>query len=121
DGKEDASFLALTEEILGRCLVVAGYSEEPGKITRTFLCEPMHGLHERLGAWMRDAGMSVRIDAVGNLIGHFAAEREAAPLLLIGSHLDSVPHGGRYDGILGVLLGIAAIQAQNPRAVSLAW
>jgi allantoate deiminase len=115
DGKEDAFFLALTEEILGRCLVVAGYSEEPGKITRTFLCEPMHGLHERLGAWMRDAGMSVRMDAVGNLIGHFAAEREAAPLLLIGSHVDSVPDAGKYDGVLGVLLGIAAIQAQKRR------
>jgi allantoate deiminase len=113
--------------VLARCDVLASYSEEPGKITRTFLCEPMHGVHECLAGWMRAAGMSVRLDPAGNLIGHYsaalsrpsrsAADGEAqpagadAPVFLIGSHLDSVPDAGKYDGVLGVLLGLAAVQA----------
>jgi allantoate deiminase len=60
---------------------------------------------------MRNAGMQVRIDAIGNIIGHYAGQQPAAPLFLIGSHLDSVLDAGRYDGILGVLLGVATVQA----------
>src|SRR5690348_1062259 len=92
---------ALTAEILARCDLVANFSEEDGKITRTFLCEPMRRLHEQVSAWMRAAGMSVRRDAIGNLIGHFPAEKDDAPVFLIGSHLDSVPNAGKYDGVLG--------------------
>jgi allantoate deiminase len=91
--------------------VVAGFSEEPGKITRTFLCESMRGLHACLSDWMRSAGLAVRLDAAGNLIGRYPAAAEGAPVLLIGSHLDSVPDAGKYDGVLGVLLGLAAVQA----------
>src|SRR5262249_36469895 len=101
----------LADAVLARCEVVAGYTEEPGKTTRTFLCEPLHGLHARLGDWMRAAGMTVRLDPVGNLIGHYPAVRENAPVFLIGSHLDSVPDAGKFDGVLGVLLGVAAVQA----------
>jgi allantoate deiminase len=101
----------LAEEVLARCEVVAGYSEEPGKVTRTFLCEPMRGLHACLGGWMRAAGLAVRLDPIGNLIGHYPAAVAGAPVLLIGSHLDSVPDAGKYDGVLGVLLGVAAVQA----------
>ncbi len=101
--------------MLSRCEVVAGYSEEPGKVTRTFLCEPMRRLHDRLAGWMRDAGMDVHLDAAANLIGHYPAAVADAPTLLIGSHLDSVPDAGKYDGVLGVLLGVAAVQALGGR------
>jgi allantoate deiminase len=107
----DDDWTALADEALARCAIVTRYSEEPGKITRTFLCEPMRRLHEQVTAWMSDAGMSVRRDAIGNLIGHYAAGSETAPIFLIGSHLDSVPNAGKYDGVLGVLLGIAAVGA----------
>ena len=49
------------EKTLKRCDVLAGFTEEPGRITRTFLCEPMRGVHARLGEWMRTAGMTVRV------------------------------------------------------------
>jgi allantoate deiminase len=98
--------------VLARCDILAAYSEEPGKITRTFLCQPMQGVHECLGNWMRAAGMTVRLDPAGNLIGHYPAA-ESAPVFLIGSHLDSVPDAGKYDGVLGVLLGLAAVEALN--------
>ncbi len=100
----------LADEILSRCDHLAGFSEVAGNLTRTFLAAPMRRVHESLTEWMRDAGMGVRLDAIGNLIGHYAAERDSAPLFLIGSHLDTVPDAGKYDGILGVLLGIAAVK-----------
>jgi allantoate deiminase len=111
---------SLAAEVLSRCDTVAGYSEETGRIKRTFLCEPMRGLHDRLGRWMADAGMRVRLDPIGNLIGRYPAREEGAPVFLIGSHLDSVPNAGRYDGVLGVLLGLAAVQALEGRRLPFA-
>src|SRR5262245_21381971 len=71
----------------------------------------MRRVHEELSGWMWAAGMTVRLDAAGNLIGHYPAADANVPHFLIGSHLDSVPDAGRYDGVLGVLLGVAAVQA----------
>ena len=105
----------LAAEALARCDEVALYSEEPDRITRTFLCEPMRGLLERMSRWMEEAGLKVRIDAAGNLIGHYDGIRPTGPLLAIGSHIDSVPNAGKYDGVLGVLLGIAAVKALGGR------
>ena len=56
--------------------------------------------------WMIEAGMTVRTDAAGNLIGTYAGTVENAPALATGSHIDTVPSGGRFDGVLGVLAGI---------------
>ena len=105
----------LAAEVLARCDEVASYSEEPDKITRTFLSEPMRRLHERLTQWMEEAGLSVRLDAAGNLIGRYEGLRPELPVLAIGSHLDTVPNAGKYDGVLGVLLGVAAVQALGGR------
>src|SRR4029077_13922473 len=52
----------LAKEVLARCDVLAGYSEEAGRITRTFLCAPMRDVHRCLSDWMRTAGMTVRLD-----------------------------------------------------------
>jgi allantoate deiminase len=75
----------------------------------------MRRLHDRLAGWMRDAGMDVHLDAAANLIGLYPADVAEAPTLLIGSHLDTVPDAGKYDGVLGVLLGVAAVQALGGR------
>ena len=69
ESTRDVDWAAWTDEVLARCGIVAGYSEENGKITRTFLCEPMRRLHDLMSAWMQAARMSVRRDAIGNLIG----------------------------------------------------
>jgi acetylornithine deacetylase/succinyl-diaminopimelate desuccinylase-like protein len=61
--------------------------------------------HELAAGWMRDAGLEVEVDAAGNLLGR-APER---PDVWVGSHLDSVPRGGRFDGALGVVAGIEAV------------
>ena len=72
---------------------------------RGFSLEDRQG-RDQLSAWMQDAGMQVRIDAAGNLIGRLAGLDSSLPALVTGSHLDTVPTGGRFDGVLGVLAGL---------------
>jgi beta-ureidopropionase / N-carbamoyl-L-amino-acid hydrolase len=60
--------------------------------------------------WMVEAGMTVRTDAAGNLIGRYAGTVDHAPALATGSHIDTVPSGGCYDGVLGVLAGIEVVR-----------
>lgn len=59
--------------------------------------------------WMVEAGMSVKTDAAGNLIGTYAGKKDI-PALATGSHIDTVPSGGRFDGVLGVLAGIEVVR-----------
>ena len=103
-------FLAVAQTVIARCRTLAEYSEEPGFTTRTFLSEPMHAVHGCLRSWMESAGMTVDVDHAGNLRGCYRANRESAPRLLIGSHLDTVPRAGAFDGVLGVVLGVALIE-----------
>ena len=69
--------------------------------------------------WMVDAGMTVRTDAAGNLIGRYAGTVEAAPALATGSHIDTVPSGGCYDGVLGVLAGVEVVRTLQERNLRL--
>src|SRR5882724_10326663 len=105
----------LAQQVIQRCQLLAQCTEEPGFTTRTFLSEPMRDVHSRFRAWMEQAGMTVLVDAVGNLRGCYAARRPSAPRLIIGSHLDTVPHAGAYDGILGVVMGVALIELLSER------
>ena len=57
-------------------------------------------------ARMRAAGLETRIDAAGNLIGRRAAGGEARAVLMLGSHSDTVPDGGRFDGVAGVVAAL---------------
>jgi allantoate deiminase len=108
---------AAARDAITRCLSLAECTEEPGFTTRSFLSAPMHEVHERLGAWMRHTGMIVSIDAVGNIRGCYPATEPSARRLLIGSHLDTVPRAGAYDGILGVVLGIGLVELLDKRAL----
>ena len=102
---------ARASELMARCDALAAFSETKSGLTRTFLSKPMHEVHASLCAWMKAAGMTVRTDAVGNLLGRYEGLTKDAPALLIGSHLDTVKNAGRYDGGLGVLFGLAAVEA----------
>jgi allantoate deiminase len=101
----------LTKEVLEHCNTLATFSESSDNLTRLFLSQPMHDVHGAVRAWMEEAGMHVRTDAIGNIIGHYPAQTKNAKTLLIGSHLDTVRDAGKYDGMLGVLLGIAVVKA----------
>ncbi|MBD3895251.1 allantoate amidohydrolase [Halomonas sp. ML-15] len=74
---------------------------------------------EMLSGWMGDAGMTVRSDNGANLIGRYASANPDARTLLLGSHQDSVPHGGKYDGIMGVLLPLALVHYLDHHAIAL--
>ncbi len=98
------------EKVIARCRQIAACTEAPGETTRTFLSPPMHEVHALLRQWMEAAAMTVHIDAIGNLRGLYSAITPNAPRLLIASHLDTVPNAGAFDGILGVVLGLAIIE-----------
>ena len=66
---------------------------------------------DQLAAWMKASGMKVRVDTAGNLIGRLEGQDPTLPVLMTGSHLDTVPTGGRFDGVLGVLAGLEAARA----------
>ena len=66
--------------------------------------------HELAAGWLREAGLEVEVDAHGNLIGRRRGDEPELPEVWTGSHLDSVPQGGRYDGALGVVAGIEALE-----------
>lgn len=92
--------------ILDRCDELAAFSSMDGGIERVYL-SPQHAAVDALAAgWMRDAGLTTWQDAAGSRVGRLEGERPGLPALILGSHLDTVPDAGRYDGILGVLLAI---------------
>jgi beta-ureidopropionase / N-carbamoyl-L-amino-acid hydrolase len=70
-------------------------------------------------SWMLDAGMTTRIDAAGNLIGTYTGRKANAPSLVTGSHIDTVPTGGRYDGTLGVLAGIEVVRVMRETGIQM--
>lgn len=88
---------------------------EIGKIGETGTNRPAHSQEEKkafalAASWMQDAGMTTRIDNFGNLIGTLPGKDASLPVLMLGSHLDSQPYGGRFDGVAGVLCAIEAVK-----------
>ncbi|MEP6914216.1 MAG: allantoate amidohydrolase [Acidobacteriota bacterium] len=102
-------------DVITWCRSLAECSEEPGVTTRTFLSAPMRDVHARLRTWMESLGMRVQVDAAGNLRGVHPALQASAPQLFLGSHLDTVPHAGAFDGILGVVLAVALVDRLGGR------
>jgi allantoate deiminase len=100
----------LGETIVTRIESLAALSDEPGKLTRLYL-GPAHGLAtKQVEAWMCAAGMTVRLDSVGTVVGRYDGETQDMPTLLLGSHIDTVRNAGRFDGTLGVLAAIAVVE-----------
>ncbi len=95
--------------IMRRADELACHSEAAGLLTRTYLTDAHHGAAAQLAQWMTEAGMQVRRDAAGNVIGRYEGAEPDAPALLTGSHFDTVRDAGKYDGNLGILLPIACI------------
>jgi allantoate deiminase len=92
-------------------------SSEPQRLTRLFLSPEHRKAADLIAGWMHAAGMSVTEDAVGTLRGHWLPEKNKR--FLIGSHIDTVIDAGKYDGPLGVVAGILAVQELAARGVDL--
>jgi allantoate deiminase len=99
------------EEAVSRCRRLATFSEDAQGTRRTFLSAPMRQCHAEVSAWLEAARAQVWIDAAGNLRGLYAGTESDAPRVLIGSHLDTVPNAGAFDGVLGVVLAVALVEA----------
>jgi len=106
--------LSTAASVLERCDALGRISEEPDRLVRRYATPAMREAYELVGGWMRDAGLTVREDAAGNLIG-----RRDGPgkTLVLGSHLDTVVDAGRYDGPLGVVSAIAVLERLWDRAL----
>jgi len=74
----------------------------------------MRQVHQEIASWLKPLGLDVRVDAAGNLRGLYPALSPGAPRLLMGSHLDTVPDAGAFDGILGVVLAVALLEGLAP-------
>lgn len=107
--------LAYGPALMARLDAFARFSEDPDRLTRTFLSPAHRQAAGQLLAWMGEAGMSARIDAAGNVVGRYEGDRPGLPVLLLGSHIDTVRDAGKYDGNLGVLAAVAAVDELNRR------
>lgn len=97
------------------------FSESAEGLTRTYLSPAFFAAQDRIAEWMRDAGMTVSRDAAANLVGRYEGADPNAPLLLIGSHIDSVRNAGAYDGPLGVMLAIESVGALHAAGKRMAF
>lgn len=95
--------------VIERCEALSQISDSPDGISRLYLSPAYREGLKLVEQWMQAAGMSTWVDAAGNQWGRFAAADPDAPVLIIGSHLDTIPNAGKFDGILGVICGIEVV------------
>src|SRR5690606_10444557 len=115
------AFASAARRIMGRCDDLARISAGEGRSTRVYLSPEHARVNQVVAVWMREVGMTARTDAAGNLTGVLPAADPDAPVVMLGSHLDTVTDAGRYDGILGVLLGIEVVRLLRERAADGGW
>lgn len=102
----NAEYPAIGRRLLAMADELRTCSEEAGSYTRTYLSPAHREAAGKLKAWMQEAGMTVREDSVGNVIGRVESKTPGARTLVTGSHFDTVRNAGKYDGVLGVILPI---------------
>jgi allantoate deiminase len=98
---------------------IARIGADPGGgVSRLAFTPDERAAHDLVAGWLRDLGLSVRVDAIGNTIAERPGGVPGAPAIGIGSHLDSVYHGGRFDGIVGVVgaVELARLFVETPVA-----
>ncbi len=89
-----------------------------GGITRLSFTPQDRQAQDWLETRMRDAGLAVREDAAGNLIGELYGSRPEKPCVMCGSHYDTVPEGGRFDGTLGILSALEAVRRIREQGIA---
>lgn len=100
---------------------LARFSEDAPRVTRTYLSAEHKAAGNYLIGLMQEAGMSAGFDALGNIVGRYAAVNENAPVVMTGSHQDSVRNAGKYDGLYGILTAIACVKDLHARGKRLPY
>ncbi len=108
-------------EILKQANVLAAFTEDAPRITRTYLSKEHKLAGEYLIGLMRDAGMNADFDPLGNIVGRYEAGIPFAPVVMAGSHQDSVRNAGKYDGLFGILSPIVCVKELNRRGKRLPY
>jgi OHCU decarboxylase len=106
---------ALGNTIMEWAEVIGAWSDDEDGLTCAYMTMAHRKTAVQLATWMREAGMEVRIDAVGNVVGRYLSGDPAAKTLMTGSHYDTVCNGGKYDGREGILLPIAVVKHLHAR------
>ena len=101
------------DRIMARLKELSLVTDVPGQITRTFVSPASMKAAALVGSWMKEAGMSTFIDAAGSVRGRLEGTRPDLPAVMLGSHLDTVINAGAYDGTLGVLSAIEAVEGRK--------
>jgi allantoate deiminase len=106
---------SLGDEIVARINQLGAISETPEHLARIFLTAEHRVAAELILSWMREAGMSAHLDAIGNVCGRYEGEKANLPCLMLGSHYDTVRDAGKWDGPLGLITAIACVADLNQR------
>ena len=107
--------LAAGRSLMARLDAFAGFTDEPGRLTRLFLSEAHKAAARAFIGWCAEAGLEARIDAAGNVVARYEGRTAGAPALMLGSHIDTVRDAGRYDGNYGALAALAVVEALAAR------
>jgi allantoate deiminase len=107
------SFSEVATEVLIRCDRLSEITQTDGIIDRQYLTKQHKHANSQVAKWMQEAGMTTWSDEAGNQWGCYKSSHPNAKTLVLGSHLDTVPNSGKYDGILGVLLPVSLIKVFN--------
>ncbi|WP_380173355.1 allantoate amidohydrolase [Kineococcus sp. DHX-1] len=107
------------QRVLDRCDDLAAVSATPDGVERVHLSPEHARVNAVVAGWMAELGLDTRVDQAGNLWGRVEGQEPGLPALVLGSHLDTVPDAGRYDGILGVLSALEVVRRLAPRAAEL--
>jgi len=115
-----AKVAGLENSLLGSTIVtrinqLAAISASPEQLERIFLSPEHRTAADQLLGWMREAGMSAHLDAIGNVCGRYEGDRPGLPCLMLGSHYDTVRHAGRWDGPLGLITAISCVEDLHRR------
>src|SRR6478672_1032012 len=106
---------SLGDEIVARIHQLGAISGTPEHLARIFLTPEHHKAADLTLSWMREAGMSAHLDAIGKVCGRYEGDRPGLPCLMLGSHYDTVRDAGKWDGPLGLLTAIACVADLNRR------
>lgn len=111
--------LANSTRIESRILALASFGADPdGGISRHAFSEADLKAREHMIMLMKEAGLIVRIDEAGNIIGRREGKNPGVPIICFGSHIDSVPSGGKFDGVAGVLVALETIELLNANKIT---
>ncbi|MDB5191735.1 MAG: amidase, hydantoinase/carbamoylase family, partial [Segetibacter sp.] len=93
---------------------LAFITEEPGSLTRTYGTRAFINARAVVAAWMKELGLTIRIDNIGNIRGRLLSRKPNAKTLVLASHIDSVVNAGKFDGPLGIVMALEMVEAVLP-------